>query len=181
MTISFGIGSEASFSSCGLYRWNLKRRIGSSKNNLIFIGLNPSKASSQLDDPTIRRISSFAKRWNYGSLIVLNLFARISSSPLLLERSSDPIGNTNNEELAKWIYQWSDNPLSALWLGWGNKGVLRNRNREVISMLRTSEIVRRSKFPLASGPLTLGLTLKGHPRHPLYISNRESLRPLDLS
>ena len=174
------ISSQASFSPCGLYRWSLNRRISRKTNTLIFIGLNPSKACSKFDDPTIRRLLSFSKRWNYGTLIVLNLFAKISFSPSLLGKSLDPIGSRNDEELSKWIYQWSNNPLYELWLGWGNKGILNNRNLEVISFLEINEIVRRSQYPDASGPLTLGLTNKGHPRHPLYISNRESLRPLDL-
>ncbi len=181
MKTCFTVCSDASFSDCGMYRWNLKRRISSNSNSLIFIGLNPSKADSQLDDPTIRRLSSFARRWDYGSLIVLNLFAKISSSPSILERSSDPIGYRNNDELVKWIYRWSHNPFLELWLGWGNKGILRSRNLEILRILKINEIVRRSHYPSASGPLAIGLTLKGNPRHPLYLSSQASLRPLDLS
>ncbi len=179
--LPFGMSSEASFSQCGLYRWSLKRKISNKKNKLIFVGLNPSKACSRFNDPTIRRLLSFSEKWNYGTLIVVNLFARISSSSCKIERFFDPIGKGNNEELAKWIYEWSNNPLSDLWLGWGNKGVLRNRNLEVMSLLRVSSIMRSSQYPCAAGPLILGLTYKGHPRHPLYMSNQETLKPLDLS
>ena len=133
------------------------------------------------NDPTITRLLSFSEKWNYGTLIVVNLFARISSSSCKIERFFDPIGKGNNEELAKWIYEWSNNPLSDLWLGWGNKGVLRNRNLEGMSLLRVSSIMRSSQYPCAAGPLILGLTYKGHPRHPLYMSNQETLKPLDLS
>ncbi|HJM80481.1 MAG TPA: DUF1643 domain-containing protein, partial [Prochlorococcaceae cyanobacterium Fu_MAG_72] len=66
--------SEASFSPCGHYRWWLKRRLGKSSRTLLFVGLNPSKASALDDDPTLRRILGFCRSWGYGRLLVVNLF-----------------------------------------------------------------------------------------------------------
>ncbi len=80
------VRGTAAFSPCGQYRRWLKRLWQPAAPRLIFIGLNPSRADGQRDDPTLRRLVGFAQRWGYGSLEVLNLFARISPSPPVLRR-----------------------------------------------------------------------------------------------
>ena len=153
--------AEARFSPCGSYRWWLGRRWDLQRPALLFIGLNPSRATADRDDPTLRRLQSFARAWGYGSLEVLNLFARISASPAVLRRCADPVGAANDA--------WLDERLRALparaavWLGWGNGGAWRDRDRQVLALLG-------QVLPAANGPalLVLGFTASGRPRHPLY-------------
>ena len=173
--------TDASFSECGNYRWWLKRRISKEDNILFFIGLNPSKANDFEDDPTMRRLSGFCKTWGYGQLVVVNLFARISHSPAMLRRCSDPIGKANNQGLLFFSRSWSERPCWDLWLGWGAGGVLQGRNFEVIAMMQNHIQNRRNNFPESLGPLCLGLTVNGHPRHPLYLSAKEVLRPFQIT
>ena len=78
----------AAFSPCGQYRWWLERLWQPAAPRLLFIGLNPSRADGQRNDPTLRRLLGFAQRWGYGSLEVLNLFARVSPSPAVLRRGT---------------------------------------------------------------------------------------------
>ena len=146
---------------------------------MIFLGLNPSRASKSIDDPTLKRLIYACNKWHYGSLVVINLFARVSSSPAIIKHSLDPIGNKNDDELAIRSCQWSQNPLCDLWLGWGNHGIWRNRNVEVLNLIRSNSIKRNNEYPFARGPLIIGLTKKGHPRHPLYSSFKDGLRPFD--
>lgn len=90
--------ADAALSSCGAYRWLLHRPIQSRHHNsearrvLLFVGLNPSRADGQRDDPTLRRLQGFSQHWGYHHLVVLNLFARISPSPSQLCRCTEPIG-----------------------------------------------------------------------------------------
>lgn len=148
---------DACFSSCGRYRWWLERRWDPQRPTLLFIGLNPSRADAQRDDPTLRRLQTFARRWGYGRLEVLNLFAWIAASPALLRRCSDPVGAANDH--------WLEQRLGvlpaggALWLGWGNGGRWRGRDRAVLQRLA----------PLAWPQLVIGLTTSAQPRHPLYV------------
>ena len=144
---------------------------------MIFIGVNPSKASSSFDDPTMKRLNSFCDLWGYGSLMVINLFARVSCSPSIIRMCADQIGKDNDQEIAKRALQWEKNPLCDLWLGWGNEGAWQNRNHDVMQLLKINSINRAFHYPSALGPLVLGLTKKGHPRHPLYASQKEVLRP----
>ena len=160
----------ASFSSCKDYRWSLTRKINDSKKELIFIGLNPSYANSSLDDPTLRRLIGFSKLWGYGSLVVINLFARISKSPRLLALCDDPVGWNNDFELNKRINYWSRNDLCELWIGWGVNGNLKDRNKIILKRIKKS----------LKHPCVIGLTKEGHPKHPLYISKRKSLSYLYL-
>lgn len=85
----------------GLYRYSLWREWDIDKSKIVFIMLNPSKADASIDDPTLRRCISFAKFWDYGSLIVVNLFAFRTASPLELKKVDNPIGKQNDRHLKK--------------------------------------------------------------------------------
>ena len=79
------MNSNAVFSLCRKYRYRLNRRISQSRKEIIFIGLNPSTADEKDNDSTLRRLLDFSDSWGYGSLVVINLFARISNSPKILK------------------------------------------------------------------------------------------------
>ena len=136
MNISFTDTSEASFSSSGLYRWSLSRRLNNNIRTIIFIVLNPSKASASKNDPTLRRLINLSSSWGYGNLIVVNLFARISSSASFIRRCTDPIGKKNDQEFLFPINEWSQNLSFDLWLGWGNQGTWQKRNLQIMEFLK---------------------------------------------
>ena len=138
----------------GLYRYSLWREWDIHKSKIVFIMLNPSKADASIDDPTLRRCISFAKFWDYGSLIVVNLFAFRSASPLELKKVDDPVGKQNDRYLKKAIKS-ADRVVVA----WGNNGKLMQRDHFVLELLSKHNIQ----------PHCLGVTQGGHPRHPLYV------------
>jgi hypothetical protein len=154
---------DAAFSSCGDYRWWLERLWAPQRPRLIFIGLNPSRADRQRDDPTLRRLQGFARSWGYGALEVLNLFARISPTPAALRRAADPVGG----ETEDWIrMRLAAHPGAALWLGWGNQGGWGDRDLAVLALLQDRWVAEGSRRPC----LCLGVTASGRPRHPLYLA-----------
>jgi hypothetical protein len=105
----------------------------------------------------------FAQHWGFGSLEVLNLFARISPSPAVLRRAADPVG----AEADGWMQQrLAANLQSLVWLGWGNQGAWRGRDQEVLALLQ------------GRGLWALSLTAAGQPRHPLYVAGDVALQPL---
>lgn len=157
------VSGTAAFSSCGHYRWWLERVWQPAAPRLIFIGLNPSRAGGQRDDPTLRRLVGFAQRWGFGSLEVLNLFARISPSPAVLRRAADPVGAQADAWLRRSLVA---HPQAALWLGWGNRGAWRGRDQEVLALLQGRDL------------WALGLTAAGQPCHPLYMAGDVALQPL---
>jgi len=55
------IYKNATFSNCRAYRYSLSRIWDKEKKFVLFIGLNPSTANEEADDPTIRRCTNYAK------------------------------------------------------------------------------------------------------------------------
>ena len=170
--------AEAAFSSCGRYRWELHRPVLRSSGDdgfrlLLFVGLNPSTADADRDDPTLRRLQAFALDWGYHHLVVLNLFGRISASPAALCRCRDPVGQCADSVLSSWFGRWSDAPSWDLWLGWGEAGSLHARDQQVGRMLSDALALRVQGAP----PLVIGTTRNGQPRHPLYVAGGKLLSP----
>ena len=140
----------ARFSVCRTYRYRLTRIWDVRSPRIYVVGLNPSTADECVDDPTIRRCVSFAKREGAGGIHMLNLFAYRATDPRELLTVEDPIGPENCEE-------WAAIPDDAVVIAaWG-----RNRLAKAVAIDFFSTIQR--------SVLCLGTTKDGSPRHPLYV------------
>tara|TARA_B100000945_G_scaffold300729_1_gene282842 strand:- start:191 stop:619 length:429 start_codon:yes stop_codon:yes gene_type:complete len=142
--------------------------------------LNPSKANSSHDDRTVTRIINFCSKWNYKNIYIINLFGLISKSPLQLSKSKDPIGENNNLITLKLLEFWYEDANCDLWLGWGDKGQLNGRDRKVLKLIKNFPNLKSKENNYSKRVLSLGLSKKGNPRHPLYMSNQSFLRKFDL-
>lgn len=150
----------AVMSPCKLYRYALGRTWDFDRKPVLFVGLNPSTADADNDDPTIRRCIRFAKDWGHGGILMANLFAIRATDPKDMLRADDPIGERNDYWLAH-LAGLSGRVVAA----WGAHGGHRDREQQVVDSG-------------ALGSFTvLGLTKDGHPRHPLYM--RADCRPLN--
>ena len=167
------------FSKCRSYRWILKRELLRGERDLVFIGLNPSKADSVTNDRTIIRLINFCLRWDYKNIYVINLFGLISKSSSQLSKSKDPIGVNNNLITLKALDFWRKNINCDLWLGWGDKGQLDTRDRVVLGLIKNFLNLHSNENNLSGRVLSLGVSKKGNPRHPLYMPNECFLRPFD--
>lgn len=147
--------STALYSDCELYRYALTRSWNPEGRRLLYIMLNPSKATEAQNDPTIERCERRARALGYGAFRACNIFAWRETDPRALRLANDPNGPDNDAVLNE-SAGWADTILCA----WGVHGVHRDRGSEVEAVLR------RTGQPLYH----LGLTKGGHPRHPLYVS-----------
>lgn len=141
-----------------VYRYFLSRHWGLSGKKIAFIGLNPSTADAENDDPTIRRCIAFAKTFGGTSLSMVNLFAHRATNPGELLVAKDPVGPDNDYWLEKIILS-SDLVIAA----WGNHGSLLDRNKII-----------EAKF--SSHLYALSITKQGMPGHPLYL--RSEAKPV---
>jgi len=150
--------SDAVISSDGVYRYRLMRTWDPTKLPLVWIMLNPSTADAAIDDPTIRRCMSFARREGCGGIEVLNLFAYRSTKPSELDHAADPVGPEND----RWILDVLNRHDRCV-CGWGAYSKAWSRAAAVM------DLGGRIDF------LCLGRTAAGHPRHPLYLPNNAHL------
>ena len=65
---------KAIISDCNKYRYELHRTWDEKKNKVLFIMLNPSTACGVTDDLTTIRCMNFAKKWEYGGIMIGNLY-----------------------------------------------------------------------------------------------------------
>ena len=145
--------SEALYSPCERYRYLLTRRWGPGRA-LLYIMLNPSKATERANDPTIERCERRARALGYEAVLIGNLFAWRETSPALLRQAEDPVGAANGAALERALAE-ADDVLAA----WGVHGGWRGAGAEAERWLRERGVRLH----------TLGLTRDGHPRHPLYV------------
>jgi hypothetical protein len=147
---------SAVISSCGLYRYHLYRQVGDGGPVVTFIMLNPSRADREVDDPTIRKVMGFCRRWDCGELHVVNLFAFCATRPADLQHAVDPVGPENRD----WVRQSVALACDGLVIcAWGRHGTFMGQDEIVLGWI--ADLCR---------PTCLGMTRDGHPRHPLYVS-----------
>ena len=147
---------SAEFSTDRVFRYALYRTWDRDKLKVMFIGLNPSTADEDVDDPTIRRCTRFAAAWGYGGLIMTNLFALRATDPRVMVSHLAPIGPAND----LWLRR-SAQMASLVIAAWGNHGGHLKRDLAVLSLLPRM--------------MCLGLTKKGKPKHPLYLPSGTQL------
>ncbi len=127
-----------------------------------WIMLNPSTADTTTNDPTIRRCIAFSKAWGFGSLTVVNLFARRCTRPVHLADPGDPTGPLNDAAI-----EWAAANCQRIVAAWGAHKPSGGRARVVADNL----LVRGVQL------MCLGTTKDGHPRHPLYVPASTELVP----
>jgi hypothetical protein len=153
------LGGTALFDKTEKYRYRLARKFSGGKlGTCTFIMLNPSTATADVSDPTVRRCEGYAKRWGYSALWVVNIFALRSTDPKKLYTHPDPVGPENDQHILEAV-RYSDLAIAA----WGTHGDLHARGESVMKLLSAYSIN------------CLGITKGGHPKHPLYL--KQDLKP----
>jgi hypothetical protein len=147
--------SVAVYSDCERYRYALTRVWDEAGPRVLFIMLNPSKATEVQNDPTVERCERRARVLGFGGFRVMNIFAWRETDPRLLRTAADPVGADNDALLLDGL-GWADTVIA----GWGVHGEHMNRGLEVEVLLRGAGVDLHC----------LGLSKAGHPRHPLYIA-----------
>ena len=143
---------EAEFSIDKKERYSLKREWDKSKNKILYIMLNPSLADDKNDDPTIRRLINFTKKFNYGGFLVGNIFTTITPNPKELDKSKG-MSDKNFEKLLNLI-----NKVDKIVYAWGNSVEEPQHLKELIL-----------------SPKCFGKNLNGTPKHPLYLPKNSKL------
>lgn len=148
----------------GQLRYFLRREINIfGVGTALFVMLNPSTATDEVDDATIRRCINFAKREGCRNLEVCNLSPlRFTERKKLKQFGREPDGVWHeNVSTIKYAAQGARMVIAA----WGFDGTLENRAGRLLKALPDVEW------------LCLGMTKEGQPRHPLYLKADAPLIP----
>jgi hypothetical protein len=148
----------ARISDCNKYRYSLWRIWDKEKPIFTFVGLNPSTADHNQDDPTITRCINFAKSWGGGGIYMANLFAYRATDPQDMMSQNDPIGSDNDFYLNELVNQ-SQKIIAC----WGNHGAYQQRSPAVKKLLKNKLYY-------------LDLNKTGEPKHPLYIHSETQIK-----
>lgn len=154
----FSNQNGATFSECGKYRNELHRIWDETKPLAMCIGLNPSTANSEKNDPTIRILIDMLKILGYGGFYMLNIFTIISSKPeILLNPYMETEGGARF-----WIHKIKDVCQDVIFC-WGDFKEAKPRAAEL-----------KSQFPEA---LCFDKSKSGAPIHPLAMQERNGRNP----
>lgn len=141
------MNNGAEFSECGTYRYKLWRIWDNDLPIAMCIGLNPSTANGDKDDPTIGILKRMLTHLGYGGFYMMNLFAYISSKPEALLTCENPLGD-NDKKLIE-VANLCQDVIAC----WGNFKQAEKRIEEVLP-----------KYPNAK---CFGRNKNGTPYHPL--------------
>lgn len=132
---------------------------------------NPSTATAQRSDPTLGRVTAWASRRGYVTLVVVNLFAFRATEPA--ELNAGPYAAMVGPDNDRYLRAAAE--AADLVAGWGNANGIAperyaRRLAEVLALLRGRRLWR-------VGPLTA----QGHPRHGLRWNQHQTLSQFDFS
>jgi len=168
LKVAAHIVSTAGFDGPGnCYRYWLERRWDGkpfgSPGYAVQIGMNPSVADLDFDDPTVARCVERARRWGHGALVMLNAFGyRCTDKQRLLE-VADPVGAGNDAAILHYA-----TGASVVVVGWGKPPEpLKARGAALAARLRAAGVE----------PLCFKVNADGSPKHPLYVALDAPLVP----
>lgn len=143
------IKKGAQFSECGKYRYSLYRIWDENLPLIMVIGLNPSTANHETDDPTIQSVTRLAKFNGYGGFYMTNCWSYISTDPDELVIDSSMSGNI------RMLYEISKSCKDVLF-AWGNFDIVKKmrKDQELIGMFPDALCITKNK--------------NGSPGHPLF-------------
>ena len=134
--------------------------------NLVVVGLNPSTATSNKPDPTIKRIEKIIEQENLDGWIMINLYPERTPNPDQLPEVPNNSVAKKNIEVIRWINQ--NYHIGRIYVAWGTniekRGYLVDECQHIVDSMDPD-------IPW----FTRGMTKYGHPKHPLYVPYKEKM------
>lgn len=139
-------GAEFSFDKT--HRYRLWRIWDKSLPKCLCIGLNPSNANENKDDPTIRNLIKVLTKLGYGGFYMMNCWTYISSKPELIKTNS--MNSWNTELLGVTAYECKE-----VIFCWGNFKIIKDsaKDEELSEMFKNAKCFSKNK--------------NGSPMHPM--------------
>jgi hypothetical protein len=121
---------------------------------VLWIGMNPSTAEGDIDDPTIRKEMHFTRRLGFTSYIKCNVMDYRATYPIELSLLKEPSSPKNLDHISKFAKD-----AAIIMAAWG--ALPKSLSKYADDVLAT----------IPYRIYAMGLTKDGSPRHPLYLRN----------
>lgn len=137
-------------------------------NNILYIGLNPSTADYDREDPTSRRIKQFTASFGGQGWLLMNLYPLKATNPDDLPLSTDEqIAADNLHTFQEALSLFRPTKIIACW-----GDIITKRDYLSAERDRLLAMLKAAGLPV----YTIGPVSKlGHARHPLYLSGETKL------
>jgi hypothetical protein len=131
-------------------------------NPLVCIGINPSTATPECLDNTLRSVERISINSNFDSWIMLNIYPQRATNPNDLHHQIDDALHKSNIEC---IDQVLSKYRPTIWAAWGKS--INRRNYLFDCLADIADIASKYNCQWISFGEK---TKEGHPRHPLYLA-----------
>lgn len=152
------------FSDDRKHRYTLWRQLDNYQENnpyCVFLGLNPSVANEEINDPTITRCMKWTKNMHETAMYMLNIFSMISTDPYVMKIDREP-NREENDLIIKNLTHHQNAKIIILCCG--THGKYLDRLSKISYLLKDVNLY------------CFGKNLDGTPKHPLYLSYKTSLK-----
>ena len=135
------------------------------KTPLLCVGVNPSTATPQKLDPTIRSVARIAHINNYDGWIMINLYPQRATKPNDMDFiMNDSICKQNLFVINSILNKYK---ITEIWAAWGTLITKRTYLKKCLSDI----------YWITFGPSSKA----GHPHHPLYLSSNAQKENFDIT
>ena len=139
---------------------------------LLCCGVNPSFASPENLDPTMKNVEAFAEAHGYDSYVMINLYPMRATNPSDMHKEKD-------ENIVRENLKYIEKVLAAgncdIWAAWGNLIKTRKYLKECLQSIASIADAYECKW------YTIGAkTKEGHPHHPLYLNRKCRMEEFDI-
>ena len=137
---------------------------------LLCVGINPSTATPNYLDSTLKKVVSLATTNNYANWIMLNIYPQRATNPNGLHHHIDDRLHRKNLQIIKRILGKFVN--ADIMFAYGN--LIDKRDYLQRCKSDFAKTIRASRF--TGNTFCVKMTAKGNPAHPLYLSANSALQ-----
>ena len=140
---------------------------------LICIGINPSTARPDDLDNTLKSVERTARRGGYDSWMMFNVYPQRATRPDDMDRQLNPTLHEENLKAFRYVLSLCEDRPD-IWAAWGTIIEKRDYLPDILlDMIQEGERFDARWWCYGK------ISAKGHPHHPLYLSNTAERQPFD--
>jgi hypothetical protein len=141
-------------------------------NNLVCIGVNPSTATPQLLDNTLKTVKKLSKQHGFDGWIMMNLYPQRATNPNDMHAEINQDLHLENLRHFQEVFTFGH---TTVWAAWG--ALVEKRDYLSGCMKDITALAERYSVNWHS----IGaITKAGHPHHPLYLNHSLPMEPFSM-